>query len=412
MANPIDEIAMCALSNNSVNAASYNPRLQLDAKDMTFRTDEQKVVDQQSTGTCWLQAGVTFLSAIAARRGLKIQFSVPHLVFFDKLHKSEAFLHAYAKAENERVRWHIIKEGVSDGGTWGMFMFLVRTYGLIPYDARLPTRHAQSTRQYNDYLNNYLRDVAPLVADGTLDFDRAMHPVLVSLMRAFAPPVAAVQLSAHTHGRDFQGSPLAVASLVRQEWPYVVLCHSPDRSDGVYIGPFTNDALDPEQDAFHVVQMDTLVQACLRQLECEIPIWFTCDVHYDFSSKMGVAEENLFNIEALLGLPKTHSKRDRMKNLSTAPVHAMLLTAVKVVDGVPQQWRIQNSWGSDTTHNDGFITASHAWFCSHVFQVAVDSCFVRLPPAPDDKIYLPPWDIFATVARSDPSFVESLCVPA
>ena len=399
MSCEVDVVAMCALSNSSVHEASYNPRLQLDAKDMTFRTAEQKVVDQRSTGTCWLQAGVTFLSALATRRGLNVQFSVPHLVFYDKLHKAEAFLCAYMRAEDERTRWHIVTEGVSDGGTWGMFMFLVRTHGLVPHDARLPTRHAKDTHQYNTYLNNYLRGVAPVVLRGEMSIADAMQPVLVSLTRAFAPPVASARLHAHTHMRDFDGSPVGLASLVRHSWPYVVLCHAPDRSPGVYIGPFSNDATNLDQDEFRVVAMGALVQACLRQLECGIPIWFTCDVGYDFCSKMGVAEDSLFNTAALLGLPRVASKRDRMMSLSTAPVHAMLLTAVKLKDGVPAQWRIQNSWGSSTAHNDGFVTASHAWFCSYVFQVVVDQCFASVDEVTTvAPTRLPPWDIFATVA--------------
>lgn len=399
MSNDTNVVAMCALSNNSVHSASYNPTLALDAQDMTFRTDEEKVVDQRSTGTCWLQAGVTFLSALAARRGLKVQFSVPHLVFFDKLNKAEAFLHTFADAKDERVRWHIVNEGVSDGGTWGMFMFLVDAYGVVPHDARLPTWHAKDTHQFNRYLNNYLRGVASRVLAKEISIDDAMHPVLVSLLRAFAPPVSTVRLYAHTHGRDFTGNPVSLASLVREEWPYVVLCHAPDRAEGVYIGPFSNDASNPNQDTFYVVDMSTLIQACLRQLECGIPIWFTCDVNYDFCSKMGVAADNLFDTQALLGLPRLLSKRERMTSLSTAPVHAMLLTAVKVTDGVPEQWRIQNSWGSDTAHNNGFVTASHAWFCSNVFQVVIDRCFARgVTDLSTFATRLPPWDIFATVA--------------
>ena len=401
MSTEVDVVATCALSNNSVNGASYNPRLELDARDMTFTTVEERVVDQKSTGTCWLQAGLTFLSALAARRGMSVQFSVPHLVFFDKLHKAKAFLHAYVHAKDERWRWHVVHEGVGDGGTWGMFMFLVQTYGLVPHDARLPTHHAQDTDQYNTCLNRYLRGVAPRVLQAEVSLDDALQPVLVSLMRAFAPPVETVRLYAHTHGRDFVGRPIALASLVRQTWPYVVLCHAPDRDLGVYIGPCSNDASDPDQDVFHAVGLPTLVEACLRQLECGVPIWFTCDVGYDFCSKMGVAELDLFDTAALLGLPRFVSKADRMTCRSTAPVHAMLLTAVKVTDGTPLLWRIQNSWGCRSTHNEGYVTASHAWFCSNVFQVVVDRCFVSLDEStPGPPTRLPPWDIFATVASS------------
>ena len=395
-----DVAAMCALANASVQTASYNPQLALDARDMTHRTVEEDVVDQKHTGTCWLQAGVTFMSALARRRGLKVRFSITHLVFWDKLGKAEAFLRRYAEEPDERARWHLVHEGpVTDGGTWGMFMHLVCTYGLVPHDARLPMHHATDTSQYNKYLNHYLKAAGRRVRAGELRVADAMGPVLVSLLRAYAPPVDVVRLFAATHGRDWVGRPADVPSLVRQEWPYVVLCHAPDRAVGVYSGPFSNDPQTPAQDVFHVVPLEVLVAASVRQLECGVPIWVTCDVSYDFCPSHGVAERGLYNTPGLLGLPFTTDKVERMEALSTAPVHAMLLTAVKLVDGAPRQWRIQNSWGKDTTHNEGFLTAGHDWFRDHVFQVAVDRCFVdakHLSAKPATP--LPPWDIFATVA--------------
>lgn len=398
-----DEIAICALSSSSIHAASFDPRCAPDAKDITHACREEEVVDQEQTGTCWLQAGLSLLSSLARRRGVTARFSLTHLVYYDKLGKAECFLRAYValpeepdEACRERRRWHLMNEPIGDGGTWPMFVALVRAYGLVPHDARLPLRQATHSGQLNRYLNDYLRGVAARASPDSIP--DLLRPVETALRRAYGPPGAAVALFATEHGRDFEGTPCELGRLVRREWPYHVLTHAPDREEGWYVGPGRN--LPTMEDRFVCVHLDALVAACVEQLEHGVPVWCACDVRFDFCAMRGVAAVGLFKTEALLGLPRMRDKAERMRARAAAPVHAMLLTGVKVVDGAPRQWRIQNSWGSDTqTYGKGFVTVTHDWFCEHMFQAAVDAaCCGAAPPAPASATRLEPWDVFGTVA--------------
>ena len=145
---------------------------------MTYNCVEGSIIDQKETGTCWLQAGLSLLSALAARRSIKIRFSSTYLVFFDKLDKARCFLAAMKDETDERVRWHWLHDGpITDGGTWGMFLYLVLTYGLVPHDAMLPTYQAKSSSQINGYINAYLRGIEPLVRDDHMSIDEAMRYV-------------------------------------------------------------------------------------------------------------------------------------------------------------------------------------------------------------------------------------------
>jgi bleomycin hydrolase len=393
-------IARCALSRSTIDHVCFDPRLCFDEDDMTYRTHEEDVVDQKHTGTCWLQAGLAFLSAIARKRGMRVRFSLVHMLFYDKLCKSETFLRSYAAEKNERIRWHLVHAGpVSDGGTWPMLMFLIRKFGVAPHGAHMPLQQASNTGRYNTLLNNYLKTAALRVRNGELSVEDALVPVTRSLQRVYGSPAANVQLNEHAHGCSFAGSPRELASRVRQAWPYEVLCHAPDRALGLYAGPCTNDPNCPLQDLFSCVEMATIEQAVVRQLQAGVPVWFTCDVEADFCSAEGVAQHNLFRTAAVLGLPRAAQKRDRMLARATAPVHAMLLTAVKVVDGRPLQWRIQNSWGT-SNRGKGFVTAGHEWFVQNVFHVVVDRCFVGQDDAVQTRAptKLMPWDLFSTAA--------------
>ena len=183
---------------------------------------------------------------------------------------------------------------------------------------------------------------------------------------------------------------------------YKLLTHAPDRRHGAYVGPFFNDATNSMQDLFYCVALDDLVAACVRQLSRNIPVWFTADVRHDFSRRRGLAHVGLVDPERVLGLQiaDANDKALRIKNGNAAPVHAMLLTGVKLLQdtGGPTVWRIQNSWG-EKGEGGGFITVSQEWFAQHVFQAAIRDEFV--PNFEFDTTYktaLPPWDIFATVA--------------
>ena len=51
--------------------------------------------------------------------------------------------------------------------------------------------------------------------------------------------------------------------------------------------------------------------------------------------------------------------------------HAMVLTAVHVIDGKPVRWRVQNSWG-DSAGTKGWFVMSDAWMDEFVYQAVVD----------------------------------------
>ena len=397
-------IASASLRAKSVHdVASMPARINVD--DMTFKCKEVPIVDQKDTGTCWLQAGMAFLSTLALKRGIKLRFSMPYLVFFDKLEKALVFLVAMAQPDlDERIRWHWLSDGpLTDGGTWGMFIFLIKKYGCILHDAMIPTYNSMHTTQINRYLNRYLRSAAGLIRNGQLSVMQAMQHVQDALLRTYSLPPSAIKLLEDNHGISATVTPETLLPLVvpMDCFSYVLLTHAPDRPLGRYIGPYTNDVSDPDQDLFICVEMDILVQACIDQLQQGEPIWFASDLH-DFSSKRGMADVGLYNVNDLLNLPIYDSldKAQRMKNRNTAPVHAMLFTGVKVEHGAPVMWRIQNSWGKTKNVGKGFMTVTHDWFCQHVFQVAVPShCIPQkylLSSSPPTR--LTPWDIFATVA--------------
>ena len=75
--------------------------------------------------------------------------------------------------------------------------------------------------------------------------------------------------------------------------------------------------------------------------------------------------------------------------------HAMVLTAVHVVDGKPVRWRVENSW-SETAGTDGYfcMTDAPGWMSSCT-QAVVDPSFVSAEVRAvlnQELTMLPLWD--------------------
>ena len=392
-------LASGALRLHSIEAIASHPDHRYDAADMTHRCDETPVRDQEATGSCWAQAGLGMLQVYAGKSNIKVKLSISHLLLHDKWERARVFVERAMHERNTRIRWHLMQEPIEDGGTWPMFVHVVNTYGVVT-DAAMPsTYQAKHTGLLNKYLNRYLRSVVRPLQQSKVRSEDVLAAVWEALTRCFGNPPSECRLTAKTNELEWSGKPQALLKRIAPDiGDFSVIAHAPDRPLGPYIGPYSNSIDDPSQDRFTTVRMRELVTVCIRSLQMGLPVWFTADVRYDFSARRGMADIDLFHVEDLLGISMSDktSKTARLIDRNSAPVHAMLITGVRLDDqGKPIAWRIQNSWGTAETGQDGFVAVTHAWFREYVFHV-VDMA----PRAFDDQLAVPlkPWDVFATVA--------------
>ena len=79
--------------------------------------------------------------------------------------------------------------------------------------------------------------------------------------------------------------------------------------------------------------------------------------------------------------------------------HAMVLTGVNLVDGKPNRWKIENSWG-DERGSKGYYVCSDSWFDKFVYQAAVEKEYLGdlAKFAEAEPVVLDPWDPMGTLA--------------
>lgn len=122
------------------------------------------------------------------------------------------------------------------------------------------------------------------------------------------------------------------------------------------------------------VDMDTIKKAAIAMLRSEMPVFFGCDVGKFSNSASGIMDTGLIDYELGFNIHLGLTKAQRLMAGESLMTHAMVLTAVHVIDGKSVRWRVQNSWG-EGVGTKGFFVMSDKWMDEFVYQVVVDPRF-------------------------------------
>jgi bleomycin hydrolase len=123
------------------------------------------------------------------------------------------------------------------------------------------------------------------------------------------------------------------------------------------------------------VDMKTIKEACITMLKRGMPVFFGSDVGKYSDSTRGIMDTDLYSYELGFNIKLGLSKAERLQTGESQMTHAMVLTAVHVVDGKPVRWRVENSW-SDRVGDKGYFVMSDAWMDEFVYQAVVDPSVV------------------------------------
>lgn len=123
------------------------------------------------------------------------------------------------------------------------------------------------------------------------------------------------------------------------------------------------------------VDMVTMKKACIEMLKRGFPVFFGSDVGKYSDSSKGIMDTDLFEYELGFNVKLGMSKAERLQTKESQMTHAMVLTAVHVVDDKPVRWRVENSW-SDRVGDKGYFVMSDAWMDQFVYQAVVDPAVV------------------------------------
>ncbi|ORX55108.1 peptidase C1B, bleomycin hydrolase [Hesseltinella vesiculosa] len=352
--------------------------------------------NQKDTGRCWIFAGTSVLRIEMMKRfNLKPDFEISqtYLFFYDKFEKANSFLeHMIDLADrdvDDREVQFLLTNPVEDGGTFSMYINVVKKYGLVPKSAYGEVEATCSSHKMNGLITARLREFA-------LQIRNAL---------AQGVPVNEVRLVK----RDMLQEIYRILVIFLSEPPKTFDWELYDK-DGVFISypdltpqKFRDDVVEAKvednisllNDTRHEynkvytvnrlrnvvggipvlyvnIDVEHMKQLVIKVLKSDRGVWFGVDGGQFLNRKYGIHDTRLTDYRLAFDVEFNTTKSDRVRYKGSLMTHAMVLTGVHLDEhGKPVRWRVQNSYAK-SCGDEGFLSMSDEFFTEYVFQVVLE----------------------------------------
>ena len=403
-----------ALDNDVVTSSGHT---------FSHHLTDRKVTAQGKSGRCWLFAGLNLL-----RRPMMETFSLAsfelsqaYLMFWDKLERANYFLEAMlataSRPLDDRTVAFLLESVGNDGGQWNMFVALVATHGIVPKQAMPETQSSADSAGMNGILRRVLREGAARIraaaANGPGEAREEKAEILETVHRVLSLHLGTPPERVDWQWEDDDHHFHRVGWLTPEEFAeryvslpledYVCLVHDP-RPSSPPGRTFTVDYLGNVVGAPPVTYLNVDIELTKRLAAETIAggeaVWFGCDVGKMQDREAGIMASDLYDYESVVGMPLDMTKAERLDYGESLMTHAMVFTGINIVDGRPNRWRVENSWGTDNGQK-GYFVMDDDWFDAYMYQVVVRRSYLpeELQAAlSQEPIELQPWDPMGSLA--------------
>jgi len=424
--DPQRQVLKHAIIKNGINNVSINHDAVVN---MRYSFSEEiktgKITSQEKSGSCWLFAGLNlFRQKIAREYKIKdFELSENYLLFWDKLEKANYFLENIIETVqadiNSRIVMWLLRNPVQDGGQWDMFSNLIKKYGVVPKSVMLDTFHSSNTPVMDQLLTLKLREDAKclrnLYREGKdrqslrarkKEMVYEIYRMLVNFLGQ--PPSTFVFEYRDDDDKYHRDQNLTPHSFFEKYVnidvnDFVSIINAPtfDKPlNKTFTVKYLGNVVGGDSVKYLNVDIETMKQLVLAQLNDHIPVWFGCDVLKMMHSETGIMDSDIYLYEDTLGISFNLDKAGRLEYGESQLTHAMVFTGVNLVEGKPNRWKVENSWG-EKVGNKGFFIMSDRWFEEFNYQIVVHKRYLsdELKETLKKKsIVLPPWDPMGSLA--------------
>ena len=363
-----------------------------------------KCTNQGRTGRCWQFSALNMFrhNVIKALQLDNFEFSETYLFFWDKFERSNTYINWFinnpnTKPEDDSFKF-IVDDFISDGGWWNMFSNLVKKYGLIPKTAMKETFQSDDSEDMNQILNNKIQSCANYLfnnkrltpAEIEAERQSTLKQIYSILVKFLGEPPTSGFKWCYTNDDDVS---TIIADLKPNQFmdmvmpsididDFVVLTHLPGKLKYKKMYEIQNTSNTHEGSNFKFLNLPITELSKYASLSIlgGMPVWFAADVSKDFNPYHSILDDKLLDEDRVFGSNHEFTKGDRITFRNLSANHAMSLIGINLsVDGKPDSWQVENSWGycdNETPGLDGFLYMSHSWFNKNVMQIVVHKNFL------------------------------------
>ncbi len=417
-------IARHAVSNTDIASAAFS-RDTSKEMDFNFSVDVKtmSVTNQKASGRCWIFAATNVLREMIAKECNMKEFELSQsfVAFYDKLEKLnytlEALIELIDVDYDDRTLQFLVQNGIGDGGQWDMFVNVVKKYGVCPKNAYIETFTSSNTRYINQLVNAELRRFASesrqVLKEKGLEAVRELKESYVdrfyrALVSCYGLPPEQFDFEyvdkddKYHLEKGFTPKSFFDKFVGSKIDEYVSIINAPTKSKPFgksYTVKYLGNVAGGKPVTHLNVEMSRLKELVIAQLKDNQIVWFGSDVSFYRDSNLGVWDNNSFDFKSLLDLDVKMDKGEALDFRCSQMNHAMCITGVNLVDGVPTKWKIENSWGE--TGRKGFYMMSASFFDLYTFQAVVNKKYLtaeELKAYEAKPIELKPWDPMGSLA--------------
>ncbi len=412
-------LAERAVTTNGIYVASENNALS--AVNTTIFSDEIEtgsVTDQKESGRCWLFATLNIIRhQIATDYKIEdFELSQSYSFFWDKLERANTFYEKIIATAGEpledRNMVYVLEHPQVDGGWWEYSSSVIAKYGVVPKSVMPESVATSKSAQLNIILNRKLRkDAITLrglaVADTPSQKLQATKEVMLSevyriLTIAIGTPPQSFNFAYRDKDKKYHREEGITPKQFLKKYSklnfsdYVTILNDPTSAKSynqTYVFAAGGNVIGGQQPLLLNVDIETLKKLTYKQIKSGKPVWFGCDVGTD-TNKKGFMSTDTYDFKSTFSVDFSFDKAQRLAMRDASISHAMVITGVDVVDGVPAQWKVENSWGAETG-NKGYYTMSDDWFTANGYVVVIHRSLLskKLKDALEKQpIVIPDWD--------------------
>lgn len=423
---PMNGIIQKALIKSGISAVAENNQVETDMQ-FTFSKEIKtgEITNQKRSGRCWMFAGMNTLRLeIMKKCNLEtFELSQNYILFYDKLEKAnyfyESILDTLDMGTDSRLIAWLLSSPLGDGGQWDMLCSLINKYGVVPKWIMPETFHSSATAKMVQLLTRKLRKDASVLRESAKNSktetelrelkDEMLQEVYAILTRCLGNPPTEFDFEY----KDKDEKYFRVENLTPKTFydkyvnisldDYVSLINAPTK-DKPYNKTFTvlrlGNVVAGQKIKYLNISIEELKAAALAQLNDDKVVWFGCDVGKMLGRDCGMMDLNMYDYTSALAAEISLTKAEQLDYGDSCMTHAMVFTGVNVVNGKPNRWKVENSWG-DKAGNEGWFVMSDEWFDKYMYQVVVNKKYLskeQLSYLELEPIELKPWDPMGSLA--------------
>ena len=391
-----------AITKNGLENACINRDVIIENQPIfNIELPESKRYDQQDSFRCWIYGGLNVTKHDIAKNlnmnVIDLELSNNHIAFYDKLEKSNNTYENIINLENTNFDYlhkeNILDLCVVEGGYWDWFVAIVNKYGIVPYSYN---PNAVESTNYQKigflYTEKVKKDVLELINlkknNAKINELRELKAKFLKenyflLCKILGEPITEFDYEY----KDKNGEYKRIEKLTPIEFKnkflslklenFVTIGNMPMYNKEyykVYKKKYLGNVYRNSDVEFLNLPIEDLKELAIKQLKDNIPVYMGAHIYKFRDQKSGILDTRLYNYEDTLNF-KPLTKQEALNLYDISMHHCMAFTGVNLVNGKPQRWKIEDSYG-DKEKVNGYYIMNDNFFNEFVLSITIDKKYL------------------------------------